>query len=117
MLRVSMAPSSSATRCVGVSVATEKRVSRRLNEPASQVARAPGAVRGERFFRMGIEPAGVDVPLEPGAKPRQLARGKLFDGFLDVFGGGHGGNIAFVPITGTGNPSCALSRPMSSAIR
>jgi hypothetical protein len=27
--------------------------------------------------------------LEPGAKPRQLARGKLLDGFLDVFSGGH----------------------------
>jgi len=26
--------------------------------------------------------------LEPGAKPRKLARGKLLDGFFDVFGGG-----------------------------
>ena len=62
---------------------------------------------GESFFRVGIKLAGALVPLnsgvelcrikgfEPRAKPRQLARGKLFDGFLDVFGGGHTKNIAF----------------------
>ena len=87
-----------------------------MRRNASQVARAPGAVRGERFFRMGIKPAGADVPLdrgvellrvnglEPGAKARQLTRGKLFDGFLDVFGGGHPGNIAFVPVAEKGGP-------------
>src|SRR5829696_2862089 len=68
----------------------------------------PGTVRGERFFGMGIQLAGADVPFdrgielghvegfEPGAKARELARGKLFNGFLDVFGGGHSRNIAFV---------------------
>jgi hypothetical protein len=68
---------------------------------ASQVARAPGAMRGESFFRMGAKLAGADVPLnrgvelrsveglEPGTKARQLARRKLFDGFLDIFGRGH----------------------------
>jgi hypothetical protein len=70
------------------------------------------AVRGERFFRMGIELAGADVPLdrgvelpgveglEPGAKPRQFARGKRIDGSLDVFGCDHIGNIAVAPVTG-----------------
>ncbi len=50
---------------------------------------------------MGIQLAGADVPLNrgvelpcfeglvPRAKARQLVRGELFDGFLDVFGGGH----------------------------
>jgi hypothetical protein len=33
--------------------------------------------------------------LEPRTKPRQLARGKLFDGFFDVFGGGHVRDTAF----------------------
>lgn len=76
---------------------------------ASQVVRAPGAVRGESFFRMGIKLACADVPLnrgvelrvkgiEPGTKACQLARGKLLDGLLDVFGGGHVGNIAFVSV-------------------
>jgi hypothetical protein len=32
---------------------------------------------------------------EPCAKTRELARGKLFDGFLDIFGGGHTENITF----------------------
>jgi hypothetical protein len=76
---------------------------------ASQLAGAPGAVRRESFFRMRIKLAGVLVPLnggielrgikglEPCAKPRQLARGKLFDGFFDVFGGGHVRDIAFAP--------------------
>ena len=61
---------------------------------------------GESFVRMRIKLAGVGVPLdrgielprvkcfEPRAKPRELARGKLFDGSLDVFGGGHTENIA-----------------------
>ena len=65
------------------------------------------AVRGERFFRMCIKLASARVPLhgsvelrgvegfKPRAKPRQLARGELFDGFLDVFGGGPVGGIAF----------------------
>ena len=58
---------------------------------ASHVARAPGAVRGKRFFCMRIEFAGARIPLngsvelfgveglEPCAKSRQFARGKLFD--------------------------------------
>ena len=74
---------------------------------ASQFARVPGAVRGKRFFRVRVELASVYVllnlgvelcrvkGLEPHAKPRQLAWGKLFDGFLDVFGSGHLANIAF----------------------
>ena len=41
----------------------------------------------------GIELFGVEG-FEPGAKPRQLARGKLFNGFFDVFGGGHAEDIA-----------------------
>jgi len=65
---------------------------------------------------MGIKLAGADVPLnrgvelgsveglEPGTKACQLARGKLLDGFLDVFGGGHVGNIAFVPVMEKGSP-------------
>jgi hypothetical protein len=41
----------------------------------------------------GVKLLGVEG-LEPGTKSRQLARRKLFDGFLDVFGGSHGGTIA-----------------------
>ena len=78
-----------------------------MKRNASQVERAPGAVRGKGFIRMRVKLAGADIPLnggveslcvkhlEPGAKPRKLARGKLFDGFLDVFGGGHVRDIAF----------------------
>ena len=58
-------------------------------------------MRGKGLIRVRIKLAGVDVPLnggvelrrveslEPHAKPRELARGKLFNGFLDVFGSGH----------------------------
>ena len=58
-------------------------------------------MRGKGFLRVRIKLAGTDVPLnrgvelrrveglEPGAKPRELARGELLNGFLDVFGGGH----------------------------
>ena len=65
-------------------------------------------MRGKSFFRMRIALASARVPLnggielfrveglEPRAKPRQFARGKLFDGFFDVFGGGHAQDIAFV---------------------
>ena len=64
-------------------------------------------MRGKGLIRVRIKLAGVDVPLnggvelhrveslEPGAKPRKLARGKLFNGFLDVFGSGHINHIAF----------------------
>jgi hypothetical protein len=64
-------------------------------------------MRGKSLFRMRIQLASARIPLdgvielrrieglEPRAKPRQLTRRKLFDGFLDVFGGGHGGDIAF----------------------
>ena len=79
-----------------------------MRRNASQFAGAPGAVRGESFFSMRIKLAGPSVPfnsgvklpcvegLEPCTKPRQLARGKLFDGFLDVFGCGHASDIALV---------------------
>jgi hypothetical protein len=64
-------------------------------------------VRRKSLFRIRIKLAGADIPLnggvelrrieglEPGAKPRQLAWGELFDGFFDIFGGGHVPNIAF----------------------
>jgi hypothetical protein len=67
---------------------------------------------GESFIRMRVKPPGVCVPfngkiellgveyLEPRAKPRKLARGKLFDGLFDVFGGGHSGYIAVGRRTG-----------------
>ena len=77
-----------------------------MKRNASQLARAPGTVRGKSFIRVRIKLASSGVPLngrvellrvedlEPRAKPRELARSKLFDGFLDVFGGGHVGDIA-----------------------
>jgi hypothetical protein len=56
---------------------------------------------GERIQLAGMSVAlnrSVELPgvegLEPSAKPRQLARGELFYGFLDVFSGGHHENIA-----------------------
>jgi len=64
-------------------------------------------MRGKGFLRMRIELAGTRVTLnhgvelrgieglEPCAKPRQLGRGKQFNGFFDFFGGGHVGDIAF----------------------
>ena len=63
-------------------------------------------VRGKGFIRMRIQLAGLSVALdggvkllrvedlEPGAKPRERARGELFNGFLDVFGGGHVEDVA-----------------------
>jgi len=42
-----------------------------------------------RLLSMGIASLHPSYGLEPRAKPRQLARGKLLDGLLDVFGGGH----------------------------
>lgn len=41
-----------------------------------------------------VELLGIEC-LEPCAKPGKLARGKLFDGFFNVFGGSHAVNIAF----------------------
>ena len=88
----------------------------------SQVARTPGAVRGKSLFRMRIKLAGAAIPLnrgvellrieglEPGAKTRQLAGGKLFDGFLDVFGRGHVGNIASAPVTEKAGPLRVIVR-------
>ena len=64
---------------------------------------------GKGFFGMRIKLAGTGIAfdggiklrriecLEPDAKPRQFARSKLFDGFFNVFGGGHVGDIAFTP--------------------
>ena len=78
-----------------------------MKRNASQVARAPGAVRGKGFICERVKLAGADIPLdgrvellrvedlEPGTKPRELARGELLNGFLDVFGSGHVGDIAF----------------------
>jgi hypothetical protein len=42
----------------------------------------------------GVELHRVES-LEPCAKPRKLARGKLFNGLLDVFGRAHINHIAF----------------------
>jgi hypothetical protein len=79
----------------------------RMERNASQIARTPGAVRRKSFIRYCIKLAGARVPLdrgiellcvvrfEPRTKPRQFTRGELFDGFFDVFDGGHSGNIAF----------------------
>jgi hypothetical protein len=62
---------------------------------------------GKSFVRERIKLAGADIPgnggvkllrvecFKPRAKACQLARGKLFDGLFDVFGGGHAGDIAF----------------------
>jgi hypothetical protein len=78
-----------------------------LKRNASQIARLPGAVRGESLFGLRIKLAAARVPLngsielrrveglEPRTKPREFARRKLLDGFLDVFGGGHDRDIAF----------------------
>jgi uncharacterized protein (UPF0335 family) len=68
-------------------------------------------VSGKGLFRVCVKFAGVRVSLdggvelfgikclEPGAKPRQLARGELLNGFLDILGGSHGHNIAFTQET------------------
>jgi hypothetical protein len=73
-----------------------------------------GAMCGESLFRKRIKPAGARIPfngtveplrvevLEPRAKPRQLARGKLFDGLLDVLGGSHASDIALERLTEKG---------------
>jgi hypothetical protein len=70
--------------------------------------------RGKRFVRYRIKLAGVGIPfnggiellgvegLEPRAKPRKLPWGKLFDSFLDVFGGRHVGFMAFYTGEGKG---------------
>jgi hypothetical protein len=64
-------------------------------------------VDGKGFFRVGVKLAGTDVAFDgvvelprvegfkPRAKPRQLAQGKLFDGFFNIFGGGHVEDVAF----------------------
>ena len=41
----------------------------------------------------GVESFGVET-LEPCAKPRELAGRKFFDSLLDIFSGGHVGDIA-----------------------
>ena len=62
---------------------------------------------GYACFGMRIKLAGTDVAVDgvvelprvegfkPRTKPRQLARGKLFNGFFNVFGGSHVRDIAF----------------------
>jgi hypothetical protein len=64
-------------------------------------------VSGKGLFRVCVKFAGARVALdggvellgikglEPGTKPRQLARGELINGLLDILGGSHGQNIAF----------------------
>src|SRR3954469_3080800 len=87
-----------------VASGTRPKISAQRN--ASQLARAPRPVRGKSLVGMRIKLAGEGVSLnrgiklvrvklfKPGAKPCKLARRKLFDGFLDVFGGRHGKHIA-----------------------
>jgi len=87
-----------------------------LKRNASQVARAPGAVRGEELLPHGHPslPALMSrsIAASNGQRRRPRTRhesvparaGKLLDGFLDVFGGGHVGNIAFVPVMEKGSP-------------
>ena len=60
--------------------------------PARCAARASSACAADISLNRGIEPLRVES-LKPSTKPRQLARRKLFDGFLDVFGGGRSGDI------------------------
>jgi len=71
----------------------------------SQVSGPPCAVRCQRLLCGSIELARVGVALdgcvkaigvkgfEPGTKPCQFPGRQLLDGFLDVFGGCHLGNI------------------------
>jgi hypothetical protein len=73
------------------------------------------------FVRMCIKLAGARVPLnrgvellrveglEPRTKPRQLARGELFDGFLDVFGSGHAWSVSSA--SGDAKTACRGGRP------
>ena len=58
-------------------------------------------MRGQRFICVRVKLASEGISLDcrveplrverfkPGTKPRQLARRKLLDGLLDIFGGGH----------------------------
>ncbi len=69
---------------------------------------------GEGFFGLRIKLASLGVAFDrvvelrvvegfkPRAKPRELARGKLFDGFFDVFGSSYVGDIAFASDAGKG---------------
>jgi hypothetical protein len=62
---------------------------------------------GKGLFGLRIKLAGLGIAFDgaiellrfkgfkPCAKPCELARGKLFNGFFNVFGGSHVGNIAF----------------------
>jgi hypothetical protein len=112
---------------IGQLAATPHRQSRILvRRNASQFAGAPGAVCCESLFRKRIKPAGPSVPfgggvellcvegLEPCAKPRQLARGKLFDGLLDVLGGSHASDIALERHTekGAEHGACEDRKPV-----
>jgi len=63
-------------------------------------------MRGKGLFGMRVKLArtgvtfddGVELPcvegLKPRAKPRQLARRKLFDGLFNIFGSGHDRDVA-----------------------
>jgi len=79
----------------------------RSSEMPPKSRERPVRCAARAFIRMRIKPAGADIPLnggveplgieclEPGAKRRQFARRKLFDGLLDVFRGGHVEDITF----------------------
>jgi hypothetical protein len=77
------------------------RISAKRN--ASQLARAPGAARASSACASSF-PALISRSMAASncsasktsnqAKPREFARGELFNGFLDVFGGGQVGDIA-----------------------
>lgn len=75
---------------------------------ASQFTRAAGAVRRKSLVSERVKLARLRVALdrgierlrveslEPGAKPRELSRGELFNGLLNIFGGVHAQDIALV---------------------
>jgi hypothetical protein len=80
----------------------------------------------ESLFRKRIKPASARIPFnraveplrveefEPRAKPRQLARGKLFDSLLDVLGGSHASDIALARRTekGAKHGACEDGKPV-----
>ena len=63
----------------------------------------------------GIELSRVES-LEPGAKPRELSRGELFNGLLDVLGGGHAQDIALVEEARKSRIAAALDVPARKSV-
>ncbi|HEY0567284.1 MAG TPA: hypothetical protein VGD13_04000 [Xanthobacteraceae bacterium] len=117
---------------IGLPFGPEAAVPRRrprilVKRNASKVARVASAVGGKSLIRMGIELTSESVALngsvelssieggKPGAKARQLARGKSFDGFFDVFGGGHDRDIAFEGVTAKGRRANVSACPLDRA--